>query len=61
MHDTLPKTLPVLTLVAMDALVISCLNGGRPIPMDCFREILVVLLAGECQPCRAMATSPYIQ
>ena len=27
MHDTLPKTLPVLTLVAMDALVISCLNG----------------------------------
>ena len=28
MHDTLPKILPILTVIAMNALVIRCLNGS---------------------------------
>ena len=60
MHDALPKILPLQTLVAINALVISCLNGSTN-TYGLFRETLLAIVAGECRPDGTMATSPYIQ
>ena len=51
MHDALPKNLPVQTLVAMNALVIPCLNGSTN-TYGLFRETLLAIVAGECRPDR---------